>query len=89
MRELLIKIIENCCEEYEIIEYKREIPLVMQDISFSYKCIEDGDALLPSEEESLRASLSLPKLSHKSKCNLWRFATICEKKTVQSVFSVF
>ena len=46
VRELLIKIIENCCDEYEIIEYTRDIPLVMQNISFSYKRIEEGDAFV-------------------------------------------
>lgn len=45
-KELLIKIIEDCGEEYEIIEYKRELPLIMEDISFVYKGIEQGDALV-------------------------------------------
>ena len=45
-RELLIEIIEDCGEEYEIIEYKRDIPLVMEDKSFVYKNIEEGDALV-------------------------------------------
>lgn len=45
-KELLIKIIEDCSDEYEIIEYKRDIPLVMQNISFSYRNIEEGDALV-------------------------------------------
>ncbi len=45
-KELLIKIIEDCAEEYEIIEYKRKVPLLMQKVSFSYKSIEKGDALV-------------------------------------------
>jgi len=45
-KELLIKIIEDCLEEYEIIEYKRKVPLIMEDVSFSYKSIQEGDALV-------------------------------------------
>ena len=45
-KELLIKIIEDCSEEYEIIEYKRDLPLVMEDKSFVYKSIDEGDALV-------------------------------------------
>lgn len=45
-RKLIIKIIEDCSEEYEVIEYKREIPLEVEDISFAYKGIESGDALV-------------------------------------------
>jgi len=46
VKELLIKIIEDCLEEYEIIEYKRKVPLIMEDVSFSYKSIQEGDALV-------------------------------------------
>jgi ATP-dependent RNA helicase SUPV3L1/SUV3 len=45
-KKLLIKIIEDCQDEYEFIEYKRNIPLEMQYESFSYKHIQDGDALV-------------------------------------------
>ncbi|HEY8892312.1 MAG TPA: DEAD/DEAH box helicase [Clostridium sp.] len=45
-KELLIEIIEDCAEEYEIIEYKRDIPLAMEDEPFVYRNIEDGDALV-------------------------------------------
>ena len=45
-KELLIEIIEDCGEEYEIIEYKRDIPLIMEDKAFSYKDIQEGDALV-------------------------------------------
>lgn len=45
-RELIVEIIEDCGEEYEIIEYKRDIPLEMEDKSFVYRDIEDGDALV-------------------------------------------
>jgi ATP-dependent RNA helicase SUPV3L1/SUV3 len=45
-RKLIIKIIEDCSEEYEVIEYKREVPLEVEDISFAYKGIESGDALV-------------------------------------------
>jgi ATP-dependent RNA helicase SUPV3L1/SUV3 len=45
-RKLIIKIIEDCSEEYEVIEYKREVPLEVEDISFAYKGIEEGDALV-------------------------------------------
>ncbi|MDW8801341.1 helicase-related protein [Clostridium sp. A1-XYC3] len=45
-KDLLISIIEDCQDEYEFKEYKRNIPLEMQYESFSYKKAEDGDALV-------------------------------------------
>lgn len=45
-KKLLIKIIEDCQDQYEFKEYKRSIPLEMQYDSFSYKNIQDGDALV-------------------------------------------
>lgn len=45
-KELLIRIIEDCKDEYEVREYKRDIPLLLEDSPFSYKDIEDGDALV-------------------------------------------
>ena len=45
-RDLIIEIIQDCSEEYEIIEYKRQVPLVMEDKPFVYKNIENGDALV-------------------------------------------
>lgn len=45
-KEILIDIIEDCEEEYEIIEYKRDIPLIIEEEGFSYKSIEPGDALV-------------------------------------------
>lgn len=45
-KKLLIKIIEDCQDEYEFREYKRNIPLEIQYESFSYRNIQDGDALV-------------------------------------------
>lgn len=45
-KELLIEIIEDCGDEYQVREYKREIPLSMEDKSFLYKDIQQGDALV-------------------------------------------
>ena len=45
-KELMLEIIKDCGEEYEIIEYKREIPLVMEDKSFVYNGTYEGDALV-------------------------------------------
>lgn len=45
-KELLIKIIEDCGDEYEIREYKRDIPLILEDKHFSYKDIQEGDAVV-------------------------------------------
>ena len=45
-KELLIKIIEDCGDEYELREYKRDIPLIVEDKPFSYKDIQEGDALV-------------------------------------------
>ena len=36
-KKLIIKIIEDCQDEYEFREYKRDIPLEIQNESFSYK----------------------------------------------------
>jgi ATP-dependent RNA helicase SUPV3L1/SUV3 len=45
-RKLLVKILEDCGEEYEIKEYKRDIPLEVVDKGFSHKDIQAGDALV-------------------------------------------
>ncbi|WP_123053703.1 helicase-related protein [Clostridium sp. JN-1] len=45
-KDLLIDIIENCQDQYEFKEYKRNIPLEMEYNSFSRKDIQDGDALV-------------------------------------------
>lgn len=46
IKELLIEIIEDCADEYEIIEYRREIPLKIDNKPFSYKDAQSGDALV-------------------------------------------
>ncbi|GAA0719464.1 helicase [Clostridium malenominatum] len=45
-KEILIDIIEDCRDNYEIKEYKRSVPLEIQHRSFSYGDIEAGDALV-------------------------------------------
>ncbi len=45
-KELLIDILEDCKEEYEIIHYERKIPLIVEEKSFAYKDIQPGDALV-------------------------------------------
>jgi ATP-dependent RNA helicase SUPV3L1/SUV3 len=45
-KELLVKILEDTGELYEIKEYTRDIPLEVVDKNFSYKDIEAGDALV-------------------------------------------
>ncbi|MDP4178556.1 MAG: DEAD/DEAH box helicase [Bacillota bacterium] len=45
-KELLIKILEDCNDEYEIIEYKRDIPLIVENKYFHYNDIQPGDALV-------------------------------------------
>ncbi|MGG7143518.1 SUV3 family DEAD/DEAH box RNA helicase [Clostridium nigeriense] len=45
-RELIEKILEDCNDEYEFKEYKRSIPLKVQDRNFSYKDVEEGDAIV-------------------------------------------
>ncbi|MFL0247789.1 helicase-related protein [Candidatus Clostridium stratigraminis] len=45
-KKLLINILEDCGDDIEILEYKREIPLEVLSKSFSYKDIDIGDALV-------------------------------------------
>lgn len=45
-KEVIVKILKDCNEEYEIIEYSRSIPLEVVDKSFSHKDIQNGDALV-------------------------------------------
>ena len=45
-KQLLIEIIEDLGEEYEIITYKRTIPLIVEDNAFSYRSAKVGDALV-------------------------------------------
>lgn len=45
-RELVEKILEDCNDDYEFKEYKRNIPLEVQDRNFSYNDAEEGDAIV-------------------------------------------
>ena len=45
-KDLLIEMIEDCNEQYEIKEYKRAIPLVVEDKNFGYNDVKEGDALV-------------------------------------------
>lgn len=45
-RELVEKILEDCNDDYEFKEYKRNIPLEVQDRNFSYNDVEEGDAIV-------------------------------------------
>ncbi|GKU26724.1 helicase-related protein [Clostridium folliculivorans] len=45
-KELLLEILEDCEDEYEIIEYKRQIPLIVDEKAFTLKDINPGDALV-------------------------------------------
>ncbi|HCW53988.1 MAG TPA: RNA helicase [Clostridium sp.] len=45
-REILEEIISDCKDEYSIKEYKRSIPLVVEDKNFSYNDISEGDAIV-------------------------------------------
>lgn len=45
-KDILKTIIEDCGDEYEIKEYKRNTPLEFQYKSFNYKDVNDGDALI-------------------------------------------
>lgn len=45
-KEILKTIIEDCGDEYEINEYKRNTPLEVQYKNFNYKDAEEGDALI-------------------------------------------
>lgn len=45
-KDILKTIIEDCGDEYEIKEYKRNTPLEIQYKSFNYKDVNDGDALI-------------------------------------------
>src|SRR3712207_3558923 len=45
-KEILIKIIESCKDEYEYKEYIRDLPVKMEYDEFSYKNIHSGDALV-------------------------------------------
>lgn len=43
---LLVKILEDCHDEYEIKEYSRDVPLEIEQEDFHYKDVQDGDALV-------------------------------------------
>ncbi|MDS0524405.1 RNA helicase [Clostridium sp. SHJSY1] len=45
-KEIIKKILDDCKDPYEIKEYKRSIPLEIQEKEFSHKDIEDGDAIV-------------------------------------------
>lgn len=43
---IIKKIIEDCGDEYEFIEYNRKIPLIVEKEEFNYKDIQEGDAIV-------------------------------------------
>lgn len=45
-KELIIKIIKDCGDDYEVIEYKRDIPLVVEQQPFNINKPITGDALI-------------------------------------------
>lgn len=45
-KELLKTIIEDCNDKYNFIEYKRSIPLEIQNKNFSNRDVEEGDAIV-------------------------------------------
>ncbi|CAM2077493.1 MULTISPECIES: SUV3 family DEAD/DEAH box RNA helicase [Clostridia] len=45
-KELLIKILEDCEDDYEIKEYHRNIPLIVETKNFSYNDVQEGDAIV-------------------------------------------
>lgn len=45
-KEVVEKILKDCKDEFEFKEYKRSIPLVVEDKNFSYKEAEEGDAIV-------------------------------------------
>lgn len=45
-KELLIKILDDCEDEYEIKEYYRNIPLIVESKNFSYNDVQEGDAIV-------------------------------------------
>lgn len=45
-KDLLIKIIEDCGDDYEIKEYTRNTPLEIENKNFNYNDVQEGDALV-------------------------------------------
>ena len=45
-KELLVKILEDCEDDYEIKEYHRNIPLIVETKNFSYNDVQEGDAIV-------------------------------------------
>lgn len=44
--DLIVRMIRDCGDDFEIIEYNRDIPLIVEDEIFSLKHVQDGDALV-------------------------------------------
>ena len=45
-KELLIKMLDDCEDDYEIKEYHRNIPLEVETKNFSYNDVQEGDAIV-------------------------------------------
>ena len=45
-KRVVEKIIEDCNDDYEFKEYKRSIPLEVQESNFNYNYAEEGDAIV-------------------------------------------
>ncbi|MDZ4907236.1 helicase-related protein, partial [Clostridium perfringens] len=45
-KRIVEKIIEDCNDEYEFKDYKRSVPLEVQDKNFTHNDVEEGDAIV-------------------------------------------
>ena len=75
-KDIIKKILDDCKDPYEIIEYKRSIPLEVETKEFSNKDIQDGDAIvLFSKKRVLELAQEYSERGEKSKYYLWRSST--------------
>ncbi len=53
--DVLIKLIDNCGDYYEIINHRRETPLLVEDKAFSLDDVKQGDALVAFSKQKVNA----------------------------------
>lgn len=53
--DVLIKLIDNCGDYYQIINHRRKTPLVVEDKAFSMEDVKPGDALVAFSKQKVNA----------------------------------
>ena len=82
--DIVIKLIKDCKDTYEIIEHKRDTKLIFEDKPFDLnKDVKKGDALVVfGKRKALAVSAQLLNNNIKTSIILWFSSIFNKKKTI-------